>query len=52
VPCCEEKSSIQNCEALQIEGFLPKTRKIATARLAPAVAILRSIGEKDPVWSV
>jgi len=47
----EEKSSLQNCEALQSERFLHKTREKTTVRLTPTVVFCCSIGEKDPFWS-
>ena len=47
-----EKSSPQNCKALQNERFFRKTSKETTARLTPAVVFWCSIAEKDPVWSV
>jgi len=49
---CEEKSSPQNCEALQNERFFLKTSEKNTARLTPAVIFWCGIVEKDPVWSV
>ena len=43
---CEEKSSIQNCKALQSERFFLKAIQKATARLMPAVAFYAVLGKK------